>query len=302
MPAGRMHEDELEIDDTLVADFVATQFPQWAHLPLRRYDSAGTVNAIYRLGEDLAVRLPLQPGKAAQFERDRRWLPLLRPRLPLAIPEPLAAGEPTEAYPSAWAVYRWLPGEPVTTARVEDPLALALDLAGFILALQALDTSDGPPPSVDNYRRGAPLAPRDTSARKGLEALRGVIDTDAATEVWERALAAPEWDGPPTWLHGDLMPGNLLVEAGRLSAVIDFGSLGVGDPACDMIPAWLSLPASVRGDFRAGLGVDDATWQRGRGWALWVCLVGLPYYPESNPAFWRVLRRGIDAVLDDPDR
>ncbi len=302
MPTRRMHEDEFEIDDAIVAGLVATQFPQWAHLPLRRYDSAGTVNAIYRLGEGLAVRLPLQPGKAAQFERDRRWLPFLRPRLSLAIPEPLAAGEPTEAYPSEWAVYRWLPGEPVTNAPVEDPLALALDLAEFILALQSLDAADGPPPSADNYRRGAPLAPRDASARAGIEALHGVIDADAATEVWEQALAAPEWDGPTTWLHGDLMPGNLLVRDGHLSAVIDFGSLGVGDLACDMIPAWLSLPSSVRGEFRAALGVDDATWRRGRGWALWVCLVGLPYYEETNPAFWRVLRRGIDAVLADPER
>jgi aminoglycoside phosphotransferase (APT) family kinase protein len=126
-----------------------------------------------------------------------------------------------------------------------------------------------------------------------------VVDTDAATAVWEQALAAPDWDGPPTWLHGDLMPGNLLVQEGRLTAVIDFGALGVGDPACDMIPAWLSLPASVRAEFRAALDVGDATWRRGRGWALWVCLVGLPYYQETNPVFWAILRRGIEAVLSD---
>jgi len=301
MLARRMHEDRFEITDSLVAELVATQFPECAELPLTRYDSAGTVNAIYRIGEILAVRLPLRPGQTAQFERDRRWLPFLRPSLPLSIPQPLGIGQPTEAYPSEWAVYRWLPGEPLTTAPVVDNVALARDLAGFIVALQALDPTDGPAPGAENYRRGAPLAQRDTSAREGIEALRGVIDRDVATEVWERALAAPEWDGPPTWFHGDLMPGNLLIEDGRLSAVIDFGSLGVGDPACDIIPAWLSLPASVRDDFRAALNVDPATWTRGRGWALWVCLVVLPYYRDTNPAFAGVLQRGIREVLADRD-
>lgn len=301
MPATRMHEDEFEIDGPLVEGLIASQLPEWAHLPLVRFDSAGTVNAIYRLGDDLSVRLPLRPGQAAQIERDRRWLPHLAPRLPVAIPEPLAVGAATEAYPSEWAVYRWLPGEPLTDAAVRDPRSLALDLAAFVLALQSLDASDGPPPGADNYRRGAPLGPGDASARAGLDALRGSIDTGRATQVWEAALAAPEWDGPPTWLHGDLMPGNLLVQDGRLSAVIDFGALGVGDPACDMIPAWLALPASVRGDYRAALGVDDATWTRGRGWALWVALVGLPYYRDTNPAFVRILQRGIDAVLADSE-
>lgn len=128
-----------------------------------------------------------------------------------------------------------------------------------------------------------------------------MVDTEAATRIWEAALAAPTWDGPPTWLHGDLMPGNLLVQDGRLSAVIDFGALGVGDPTCDMIPASLSLPTSARGDYRAALGVDDATWTRGRGWALWVALVGLPYYRDTNPVFSAILRRGIEAVLADPE-
>jgi aminoglycoside phosphotransferase (APT) family kinase protein len=186
-------------------------------------------------------------------------------------------------------------------ATFSDRRAAAVALAEFVVALQSLDASDGPRPGMENYQRGAPLAPRDPVAHRCLEQLRGVIDTDAATAVWETALAAPEWDGPPTWFHGDLMPGNLLVQDGRLSAVIDFGALGVGDPACDSIPAWLSLPAEVRPVYRAALGVDDATWARGRGWALWIGLVGLPYYRETNPGFAGILRRGIDAVLADRD-
>ncbi|MGE3960733.1 MAG: aminoglycoside phosphotransferase family protein [Dehalococcoidia bacterium] len=298
----RMHEDQFELDEALVRSLVAHQFPQWADLPLAEVAAASTVNAIYRLGNGLAVRLPIRPGQAGQFERDRRWLPRFAPHLPLAIPEPVAAGEPTEAYPSEWAIYRWLPGRPATEASLEDPGAAADALAAFIRALQAIDASDGPGPSAANYQRGAPLAPRDQSARRGLVALEGLIDVDAATEVWEAALSAPAWEGGPVWIHGDLMPGNLLVQDGRLHAVIDFGALGVGDPACDTIPAWTLLPTEVRGRFRDALGVDEATWTRGRGWALWIALVGLPYYRDSNPGFTRVLHRIVEAVIHDPVR
>lgn len=294
-----MHEDELPIDDALVARLIASQFPAWAHLPLRRFDSAGTVNAIYRLGEEMAVRLPLRRGQTVPLEKDRRWLPILAPRLPLAVPEPLAEGRPDEGYPSQWAVYRWLPGDPVSEVRLTDPARVADDLAGFVLALQAVDPSGGPVAGAENYHRGAPLAARDASARRGLEALDGIVDTGAARAAWEDALAAPEWDRAPVWLHGDLMPGNLLVHEGRLSAVIDWGALAVGDPACDTIPAWAVLPAEVRGRFRDALGVDDATWRRGRGWALWIALVGLPYYRDTNPRFMAILQRTLDAVLAD---
>ena len=298
----RMHDDQFEIDAPLVRVLVDAQFPRWSSLPLAPVTAASTVNAIYRLGDELAVRLPLRPGQADQFERDRRWLPYLAPHLPLRIPEPVAAGEATEAYPSEWAVYRWLPGRPATDVAPNDPAAAADALAAFIRALHAIDASEGPGPSAANYQRGAPLAPRDASARQGLAALAGEIDVEAATAVWEAALAAPEWDRAPVWLHGDLMPGNLLVDEGRLSAVIDFGALGVGDPACDMIPAWVFLPAAVRGRFRDAVRADEATWTRGRGWALWIVLVGLPYYRDTNPGFVRVLRRTLDAVLGDPDR
>jgi len=302
MPPARMHDDQFDIDEHLVRTLVDSQFPEWAGFPLTHVDAPSTVNAIYRLGDDLSVRLPIRPGQTAQFEKDRRWLPRLGPRLPLAIPEPLAAGQPTEGYPSEWAVYRWLPGEPATHASLDNPAEAADALAAFVLAIQAIDTTDGPTPGPANYSRGAPLAPRDASARTNLEALRGVIDVEAATAVWEDALAAPEWDVAPVWFHGDLMPGNVLVDGGRLSAVIDFGAAGVGDPACDTIAAWTFLPAEVRPRFRAALGVDDATWRRGRGWALWIALVGLPYYRDTNPGFAAVLQRTLDTVLADEDR
>lgn len=297
-----MHEDQLPIDDALAARLVATQFPRWAHLPLVRQPPESTVNTIYRLGEEFALRLPMRPGQEAQFEKDLRWLPVLRPHLPLAIPEPLEVGQATEDYPSGWAVYRWLPGAPATSAAVRDPVEAAEALAAFVLALQRVDPSGGPGPGPQNYGRGAPLASRDESARRGIEALRGEIDADAATATWEAALTASGWEGLPTWLHGDLMPGNLLILEGQLSAVIDFGALGVGDPAADMMAAWTFLPTEARRRYRDALGVDDAMWTRGRGWALWVGLVGLPYYRETNPAFADVVRRTIHAVLSDDDR
>lgn len=302
MATIRMHEDEFEIDHTLVERLVASQFPRWAYLPLRAIETASTVNAIYRLGDDMAVRLPLRPGQEGQFEKDRRWLPVLAPHLPLAIPEPLAAGGPTEGYPSAWAVYRWLPGAPASLSPPADAAEAARQLAAFILALQAIDATDGVRPGSENYGRGAPLAPRDARFRRDLEALEGRVDSARAARVWDAALAAPEWDGPPVWLHGDLMPGNLLVHEGRLSAVIDFGALGVGDPASDLIPAWATV-SGARDEFRTALGasVDDAMWARGRGWALLVAVMGLPYYRDTNPGFVAILEPMLEAVLADPD-
>ncbi|MQC48349.1 MAG: aminoglycoside phosphotransferase family protein [Chloroflexi bacterium] len=297
-----MHPDQLAIDDRLVTRLIAEQFPAWAHLPLRRFDSACTVNAIYRLGEDLQVRLPLRPDTDATFDKEARWLPWLAPqlaqRLPLAIPEQIAVGLPTEEYPSRWAIYRWLPGEPAATETL-DARHAAADLATFILALKSLDPAGGPEVGLGTYRRGGPLALRDESARRAIEALRDDIDTDAATAAWDAALAVPEWQGPPTWFHGDLMPGNLLMRGGRLTAVIDFGACGVGDPACDLIPAWLVLPPDVRTHFRALVGADAASWERGKGCALSIGLVGLPYYRESNPRFAAVARQAIEAVLAD---
>ncbi|MQC18557.1 MAG: aminoglycoside phosphotransferase family protein [Chloroflexi bacterium] len=297
-----MHPDQLPVDDGLVARLLAAQFPAWSQLPLRRFDSAGTVNAIYRLGDDLQVRLPLRPDSDATFDKEARWLPWLAPQLPLAVPEQVVVGEPTGEYHSQWGVYRWLHGEAVSTAPVDDHVTLAADLAWFILALQSLDPAGGPEAGPGTYRRGAPLALRDAAVRRGIEALRDTFDASAMTGVWDAALAAGEWDGPPTWFHGDLMPGNLLVQDGRVTAVIDFGSCGVGDPACDMIPAWVFLPPDARDCFRALVGANEATWLRGTGWALAIGLAALPYYRESNPRFAETARRTIETVLADSSR
>jgi aminoglycoside phosphotransferase (APT) family kinase protein len=223
----------------------------------------------------------------------------LAPHLPLAIPIPLARGTPAEDYPWDWSVYRWLEGEDATVAPVADPGQAATELAHFVASLQRIDLTHGPGRSPPKSPRGEPLAMRDSATRAAIASSRGLIDTDAATAAWEAALRAPEWHGPPVWIHGDLLPGNLLVVRGRLSAVIDFSCLGLGDPACDLLPAWAFLSAETRDLFRATLQVDDATWARGRGWALSVGLIALPYYHRSNPVLADIARHAIHEVLAD---
>lgn len=299
MPAGKMHVDEVDTDVSLVGRLLAAQFPQWAELPIEPLRSAGTDNAIYRLGDDMAVRLPRIHRATGQVDKEHQWLPRLAPHLPLAIPVPLAKGTPGEGYPWHWSVYRWLEGENATSERIADPRQAARDLAQFIAALQRIDPTGGPPPGPHNFGRGEPLAMRDTRTRAAIAALDGTLDTGAVTAAWDAALQAPAWDGPSVWLHGDLQSGNLLAVRGRLSAVIDFGGLGVGDPACDVMTAWLFLSAETRDVFRAALPVDDATWARGRGWALSVGLIALPYYQSTNPVLAGIARYAIEEALAD---
>lgn len=294
MPVGKMHADEVEADVSLVGRLLVAQFPHWGELPIERVRSAGTDNALYRLGADMVVRLPRIHWAIGQVEKEHRWLPRLAPHLPLAIPVPLAEGMPGEGYPWHWSVYRWLPGENATIERVTDLRRAATDLAAFVAALQQIDPAGGPPSG-----RGVALAMRDAPTRGAIEALHGIVDTDAATAAWEASLNAPIWDAPPVWTHGDLLPTNLLIEHGRLSAVIDFGAVGVGDPACDLLGAWSFLSVEAREDFRAALTVDDATWARGRGWALSVGLIALPYYESTNPVLAGIARRAIAEVLAD---
>jgi aminoglycoside phosphotransferase (APT) family kinase protein len=294
-----MHSDEVFTDESLVQRLLAGQYPEWADLPIRSVDSAGTDHALYRLGADMVVRLPRIGRVIEQVAKEQRWLPVLAPLLPLAIPTPLAVGAPGEGYPWHWSVYRWLEGENATFERLAAPREAATQLARFVAALQRIDPTGGPAPGSHNFHRGVPLARRDALTREALNALHGRIDVAAATRAWEAALDAPAWDRPPVWIHGDLQAGNLLAVKGRLSAVIDFGGLGVGDPACDLIVAWNLLSSDTRDVYRSALGVDDATWARGRGWALSTALVGLPYYRDTNPEFVRNAERTIAEVLAD---
>ncbi|MFF7154139.1 phosphotransferase [Streptomyces sp. NPDC008139] len=296
MTTPPMHPDLHPIDADLVRRLVAGQFPRWAGLGVRRFPSGGTVNAMYRLGDDMVVRLPLVAGGAGDVALEQEWLPRLAPLLPAAVPEVLGAGEPARGYPWPWSVYRWLDGEPPEAGALSEPVRLAEDIAGFVRAMRDVTLPD--PPAA---YRGEPLAHHDGSTRSAIARLRGIpqegVDCDGLTAVWEDALRAPVWDGPPVWVHSDLMPGNLLVSGGRLTAVIDFGCAGVGDPACDLFPAWNLLPPDAREVLRGALGVDDATWRRGRGRALSQAVNALPYYRETNPTMARNARHVIRAVL-----
>lgn len=288
-----MHPNEVPTDAALVRRLITTQFPQWAALAIAPVVSAGTDNALYRLGDALVVRLPRVHWAVGQVQKEQKWLPKLAPHLPLAIPSPLALGVPGEGYPWHWSVYRWLPGDNATLEQLANLSEAATTLAGFITALQSLDATDGPAPGEHNSGRGVPLAARDSAVRHAIDKLHGRIDTDAATKAWETALQTPAWDKAPVWLHGDLHSGNLLAPHGQLSAVIDFGCLGVGDPACELLVAWNLLDAKTRSVFREALSVDDHTWERGRGWALSVALIALPYYWDTNPTIVQAAQRTL---------
>jgi aminoglycoside phosphotransferase (APT) family kinase protein len=290
----RMHADEIETDAALVHGLIAAQFPQWAGLPVKRVPSAGTDNALYRVGEELVARLPRRERLAQAIAFEVEWMPRLAPLLPVAVPEVVAMGEPAERYPCPWALYRWLPGENPVVGELRDADGLALELGSFVRALRAVELAD--PPVAG---RGVPLVERDAPTRQAIGELEGMVDAAAATALWEQALGAPAWDGPTRWMHGDLASFNLIVRDGRLAGVIDWSGAGVGDPAVDLMPAWQLLPAASRDAFRETTAVDDATWARGRGWALSVALIQLPYYAETNPALAASARRMIEQVLAD---
>lgn len=298
MSTGQMHPGMHSIDDGLVRRLIAGQFSQWAGLAVERWRSGGTVNALYRLGDDMVVRLPLVQGGAEDVSMEQEWLPRLAPHLPTRIPEVLGAGEPGQGYPWPWSVYRWLAGEHPEAGTLSEPMLLAEDLAAFVAAMRNITL-----PAAPKAHRGGPVASLDADTQAAIKELRGIpqedVDCDAAAAVWEEALRAPGWDGPPVWLHADLMPGNLLVDGGRLASVIDFGCTGVGDPACDLFPAWNLLPRDAREVFREALAVDDATWIRGRGRTLSQALIALPYYRRTNPAMAHNARHVIRAVLDE---
>ena len=217
----------------------------------------------------------------------------------VCYPCPAREGDTRRGLPWRWSVYRWLAGETATIERIADRRQAATDLAQFVAALKRIDATGGPSPGAHNFGRGVPLAMRDAATRTAIASLHGMIDTDAVTVAWEAALKTAPWDRPPVWIHGDLIPGNLLVEGGRLSAVIDFGGLGVGDPACDLMVAWTLFSGESRNVFRAALLVDDATWARGRGWALSWALIYIPYYLDSNPVGVSTARHAINEVLAD---
>jgi aminoglycoside phosphotransferase (APT) family kinase protein len=283
-----MHVDELEVDEALVRRLLAEQFPDWADLSLTRVEPSGTDNAIFRLGDELSVRMARRRGRAKPGGKESDWLPRLAPVVPLEIPVPVAQGHPTGEYPWYWDVQTWVEGD---TTRVDeiDAIQAALDLAAFVAALQRVDPAGAP------AGRGIPLAERDDEIRYWLARFgRG----RSVTSEWERALAAPPWEGPPVWHHGDLDTRNWLVRDGHITGVIDWGAMGVGDPACDVMVAWKLHSNAARDAFRAALPTDDATWERARGWVVSQAVAALAYYTaENNPSLYSEAENWLELAL-----
>ncbi|MGW4358960.1 aminoglycoside phosphotransferase family protein [Streptomyces californicus] len=281
------------IEPSLVRGLIAAQFPQWSDLPVEAAGTGGTANAIYRLGADMSVRLPRTEGSAADVATEHHWLPKLAPRLPFPVPTPLAQGAASEGFPRPWSVHAWLDGvNPAPGDATASSDLFAADLAEFVLALRRIDPQDAPP-----AYRAEPLASRDEATRAALASVGGVVDVEAATTEWKEALAAPPHTGRPVWVHGDLQPGNVLVDDGRLTAVIDFGCTGLADPAVDLIAAWYLLAPDARDTFCTALAPDDATWARGRGWALSIALLELAHYRETDPRMARIAAHVIEELL-----
>ncbi|MDP9067993.1 MAG: aminoglycoside phosphotransferase family protein [Actinomycetota bacterium] len=285
-----MHVDEIDISEEVVRHLLREQFPKWAELPLRRIEPQGTVNAIFRLGDGLSVRLPRRNGPTTPASKESEWLPRLAPALPLDIPVPVGQGKPTNGYPWFWEIHTWVQGDRVPVEEI-DALQAARDLASFLAALQSA-ASEGAPPG-----RGIPLAERDMEMQHWFAKFDG--DRRVHAE-WRRALAAPPWGGPPVWHHGDLDVRNWLVRDGRLTGIIDWGSMGIGDPGCDVMVAWKLHSAEARDAFREALHVDDATWERARGWALSQAVAVLAYYtPDNNPILYREADAWLNLILSE---
>lgn len=291
MAVARMHADELEIGEALVRRLLAEQFPEWADLPLNPVEPSGTVNAVFRLGEELALRLPRRDGPIRPGGKEFEWLSRLAPLLPVQVTVPVGQGRPTADYPWYWEIHTWVDGETVPVEEI-DAIEAARDLAGLVAALQQADPAGAP------RGRGIPLAERDREFRYWLARFDGVREVAAH---WERALAAQPWEGAPIWHHGDLDARNWLARDGRICGVIDWGSMGVGDPACDVMVAWKLHSSSAREAFREALPIDDATWERARGWALSQAVAALAYYtPANNPSLYHEAQAWLDLILSEP--
>jgi aminoglycoside phosphotransferase (APT) family kinase protein len=297
MAASTSDDCPVEITSTLVEALVASQFPDWSGRSIRLVEPGGWDNRTFRLGDDLLARLPSHARYVAQVSKEQRWLPLLGPSLPRPIPVPVALGQPALGYPWHWSVYRWLEGEPASSASLAHSQVFAQDLTDFLRALQSIDPSGGPAPGEHNFFRGGSLLTYDQDTRRAIGHLTGKADTTACTRTWEAALAATP-TAPAAWLHGDVAASNLLTRDGRLAAVLDFGGMAVGDVSCDLTIAWTLFDGRARRTFRDGMAQEDGTWARARGWALWKALI-LMAWQWGPPNAVADAERVLDAVLGE---
>lgn len=303
-----LHENEVRIDEVVVRSLLEAQCPQWAGLPLSPA-GAGTDNIMFRLGDELLVRLPRTADKARCLQKEQRWLPRLAPSLSCPIPEPVKIGSPTETFPLVWCVYRWVDGEVAGPDTVQDWATIGTDLAAFVRELQSIDLMGAAAVGELNSNRARRLqgGPRQGHARQvkeNFDICRAIVgsqlDVDALEQMWLAALALPEPSEPQVWLHGDLKPANLVVQAGKLHAVIDFGALSIGFPEGEHSTAW-EIPIAARQAYRNALDIDDETWVRARARAIAGSLVGIWYYQHAWPAFAADCQARLQLILTEAD-
>ena len=286
------------INVDLVARLIKEQYPAWADLEIKPVKFSGNDNRTFHLGEHMSVRLPSAASYVPQVEKEQRWLPILSGQLSLPISTPLAKGNPSEEYPWPWSINKWIEGETLSYENVTDLNQFAQDLGAFLVELQSIDASDGPLAGQHNFFRGGSIAVYDEEARIAIENNRDTFDEELLRSIWQQALGS-KWELKPVWVHGDIAPGNLLVKNGNLCAVIDFGILGVGDPACDAAMAWTFFDKESRKIFKKVLQMDDKTWNRARGWALWKALITYDGHKDSNKRVAAESYRIIKLIIDD---
>lgn len=286
----------MEISISIVERLVAEQFPQWAHLRIRPVDRSGWDNRTFHLGDQMTVRLPSAERYTHQVKKEQEWLPKLAAQLSITIPKPIAIGQPSGEYPWNWSIYKWIEGQNADTLKPENMTAFAEEIANFLIELQKVDSSGGPP--TGPFKRGSSPRFYESQTREAIVALSDLIDVDGANATWEQAVVS-DWSKMPVWVHGDFSSGNILVKDERLTAVIDFGSCCVGDPSCDLVIAWTLLTDSAREKFKAKLNLDRNTWARARGWALWKALITLADTEDKMSAKARTQKSLIEQVIED---
>lgn len=291
---AKLHDDEVTVTTALVRRLLVHSFPQWGQLPLKRMSSTGTDNAIFRLGGELGLRLPRIGWAEHQIAKESEWLPRIAPQLPVEVPEPVAIGEPAAGYPYPWLVFRWLEGDDMQHLQSADFNQLARDVATFVIALESIDVTGVPL----GGRHGGRMRADDQTVRQCIHVLRDEIDSERALSIWEAALEAGPWSNSPVWVHGDLLPGNVIVREGRVVGIIDWSSAGAGDPACELMLAW-ALPPEARALYRSLLGFDEASWARAKGLVVEQAVNFITYYATSVPAGVALAGHRLNALLTD---
>lgn len=288
----------VHITADLAHKLIAEQFPEYAHLPIVSVKKQGHDNRTYRLGSNMLIRMPTADSYALKVPIEQEILPQLASYLTVRIPAPIRMGAATHDYPYPFSIYKWLEGTSINLLVLDNVYLekLAFDIANFLKELQSIDCVDGPTPGQHNWWRGDHASVYDKGAREQILKLSNTIDANKAINIWEQA-SKTKWNKPPVWIHGDFYVGNMLIKDGKLSAIIDFGGMGLGDPACDLVIAWAYLEGKAREIFIQEMALDNDTWLRAKAWALWKATYELCIISDQNSPEFNIQKRIIEDIL-----